>query len=362
MQFAVLAQTSRRQCSNPLALWRVSSDMEKVLGALGLSVSLFCFYVLFCSWELSSGRVSVKTRTLHTHTNQDAGCVSSVIRRNNSLIKEPSWVVLVESPCSSTLSRYTWVIRPCITRVNQGVFVRSKTLEPVATPSTKKTSKQNNDASFTSFVMCQTNKHIYTHTLHLHQHHRQPGRRTPSDQRNKGISGDAFRDSSEAQNTRCTPNWWASDDQSIRGTKQLTWGDTKGDITKTTPRHHRDNTKTTPRHHQKKTETRPRHDREHEFFNLEAFSVDIRVAATLVCPKVHNIQIQIGIWDFAWKPDQNVHHCSSPNNQNTITPLHRNAVRKNILGIESNWWHRINVAIEGLRSARQAIHGLAEAN
>ena len=31
---------------------------------------------------------------------------------------------------------------------------------------------------------------------------------------------------------------------------------------------------------------------------LEASSDDIRATATLVCPKVHNIQIQIGIWDF----------------------------------------------------------------
>ena len=47
-------------------------------------------------------------------------------------------------------------------------------------------------------------------------------------------------------------------------------------ITKTRPRHHRD----TPRHHGDKTETRPRHVREHEFFNLEASSVDIWATAT----------------------------------------------------------------------------------
>ena len=81
----------------------------------------------------------------------------------------------------------------------------------------------------------------------------------------------------------------------------------------------RDITQATQNQDRHITETRPRYDREHEFFNLEAFSVDIRVTATLVCPKVHNIQIQIGIWDFAQKPDQNVHQCSPPNNQNTIT-------------------------------------------
>ena len=109
------------------------------------------------------------------------------------------------------------------------------------------------------------------------------------------------------------------------------------DVTKTSSRHPRDiskalrkqtrDTTVTPRditqatQNQDRhiTETRPRHDREHEFFNLEAFSVDIRVTATLVCPKVHNIQIQNGILDFASNPDQNVHQCSSPNNQNTIT-------------------------------------------
>ena len=50
-------------------------------------------------------------------------------------------------------------------------------------------------------------------------------------------------------------------------------------ITKTRPRHHRD----TPRHHpsnKTKTKTRPRHVREHEFFNLEASSVDIWATAT----------------------------------------------------------------------------------
>ena len=97
-------------------------------------------------------------------------------------------------------------------------------------------------------------------------------------------------------------------------------------ITKTRPRHHRDtprhhpsNTKPRPTHHGDTTVTRPRHDREPEFFNLEASCVDIRATATLVCPKVHNIQIQIGNWDFSQEPDQNVHHCSSPKNQDTIT-------------------------------------------
>ena len=69
--------------------------------------------------------------------------------------------------------------------------------------------------------------------------------------------------------------------------------------------HHRDFTETCPRPHQ-------------HIKKLEASSEDIRATATLVCPKVHNIQIQIGIWDFAQKPDQNVHQCSSEN-QNTIT-------------------------------------------
>ena len=58
-------------------------------------------------------------------------------------------------------------------------------------------------------------------------------------------------------------------------------------ITKTRPRHHRDtprhhpsNTKPRPTHHGDKTETWPRHVREHEFFNLEASSVDTWATAT----------------------------------------------------------------------------------
>ena len=71
------------------------------------------------------------------------------------------------------------------------------------------------------------------------------------------------------------------------------------DVTETSPWHPRDISKASQKQDRHITETRPRHDRKHEFFNLEAFPVDIRVTASLVCPKVHNIQIQIGIWDFA---------------------------------------------------------------
>ena len=88
------------------------------------------------------------------------------------------------------------------------------------------------------------------------------------------------------------------------------------------------------------TETRPRHDRELEFFNLEASSIDIRATATLVCPKVHNIQIQIGILDLLGNPIKmfNVHHLKietpSPKqkkqhcNINDATPSHHPRIIK----------------------------------
>ena len=61
---------------------------------------------------------------------------------------------------------------------------------------------------------------------------------------------------------------------------------------KTRPRHHRDtpghhpsNAKPRPTHHGDKTGIPTRHGREHEFFNLEASSVDIRATATWACPE-----------------------------------------------------------------------------
>ena len=62
------------------------------------------------------------------------------------------------------------------------------------------------------------------------------------------------------------------------------------DMTETSQRHRQNNTETRQRQDQERTETRPRH-----HGDKEASSVDIRATATLVCPKVHNIQIQIGI-------------------------------------------------------------------
>ena len=62
------------------------------------------------------------------------------------------------------------------------------------------------------------------------------------------------------------------------------------DMTETSQRHRQNNTETRQRQDQERTETRPRH-----HGDKEASSVDIRATATLVCPKVHNIQIQIRI-------------------------------------------------------------------
>ena len=100
-------------------------------------------------------------------------------------------------------------------------------------------------------------------------------------------------------------------------------------VPKTPSKNQQNNTKTTPRHHQKKTETEtwPRHQRDIAIAkitprqdrdktkkglrrNRDKTETSRRQRSiigrhtgysytTLVCPKVHNIQIQIGIWSFA---------------------------------------------------------------
>ena len=74
------------------------------------------------------------------------------------------------------------------------------------------------------------------------------------------------------------------------------------DKTKTRPRHDRDITETSPRQDRDKTETRPRHNRditETRKHHPSTYGPQDFATATLVCPKVHNIQSQIGILDFA---------------------------------------------------------------
>ena len=63
------------------------------------------------------------------------------------------------------------------------------------------------------------------------------------------------------------------------------------DKTKTRPRHDRDMTETSLRHHRDKTETRKHHP---STYGPRHFAT-----ASLVCPKERNIQIRIGILDFA---------------------------------------------------------------
>ena len=73
------------------------------------------------------------------------------------------------------------------------------------------------------------------------------------------------------------------------------------DKTKTRPRHDRDMTETSQRHHQNNNETSPRQDRDKtktRKHHPSTYGPRDFATATLVCPKEHNIQIQIGILDF----------------------------------------------------------------
>ena len=135
-----------------------------------------------------------------------------------------------------------------------------------------------------------------------------------------------------------------------------------GDVTETSSRHPRDTSKAlrkqdrditvaprditqaTQNQDRHITETRPRHDREHEFFNLEASSVDIRGHSYTGLPKDYNIQIEIGISDFAYKsrskcssvfiPSKLKHHHQSKRKQhcniNDTTPRHHPLIIINI--------------------------------
>ncbi len=102
-------------------------------------------------------------------------------------------------------------------------------------------------AKFPMYLGCtRTHTHTHTHTLHLqlqlqlHQHHRhrQPGQCTPALWPKKWRHNWRCiqRQLRGAKKTGCTPNpaWWAPGDQSMRGTRDtLTWGDIKGDMTRT---------------------------------------------------------------------------------------------------------------------------------